>query len=135
MSDPPLALRKAIRTRLTASSGVTSLVPASAILSTADRPERFPCILIRDGSAIYGDNYSAFFDQVFADLHIWAANDEDAMKISGAVREALTPEPWSVEGFHTHRLHPVSSRTVPDPNSSKSHTVMSVEAILKKVAA
>ncbi len=134
MSDPSLALQRAVRSRLIADGNLTALVPADAILATASRPERFPCVLLRDGHTLYSDNYSTFFEQVFLDLHVWADSEEAAKVIAGHVNGSIRSMPFSITGYQTYKLNPISARYVIDKASEKSHAVITVEAILKAIA-
>ena len=137
MTDPSLALQKAIRTRLIASPAVIALVPAGAIFDRSARPEAFPCIIIGEGTTLFGDNFDSFYDRHTADLHLWEKESglTKIKDIAGAVRSALEPRPWQIDGFLCPTFRVLTARYIRDPSGEHSHVVLTVEAFLQKVAA
>lgn len=136
MSDPSLALQQLIRARLSASSDVTALVPATAIVDRNHRPEQFPGIIIGEGRATFADNVQdSYHDEAFADLHIWVKEDGLATgkAIARAVKDALSDGPWSVDSYRVINVRVVNARYMRDPNGQFSHVVLSVAAILIEV--
>lgn len=133
MTEPSLALQVLIRSRLIADPAVTAIVPANNIFDSNSRPERFPRIVIGDGFANYGDDFEAFHDKTFLDLHLWTESPSLASvkEIAGAVRSALKAKPWPVAGFLCSHLMPSTFRTMRDPQGY-SHGVLTVEAILQE---
>jgi hypothetical protein len=135
MSDPSLALQALIRARLSASAEVTALVPATAIVDRNHRPEQFR-IVIGEGRANFADNVQdSYHDQAFADLHIWVKETGLAggKAIAGAVKDALSDGPWSVDGYRAINVRVVNARYMRDPDGQFSHTVLSIEALLIEV--
>ncbi|MDX6806431.1 DUF3168 domain-containing protein [Terrihabitans rhizophilus] len=131
MIDPSLALQATVRARLVAD---LTTVPAGSIVSMAAKPELFPCVILRDGQTVYGDDFDSFSDRTFLDLHVWADSDETVKRIAGEVRAALRSRPWNVEDHVCHALTIASARYVTDP-SGKGHGVLTVEAVLQARAA
>lgn len=135
--EPSLDLQKAIRSRLVASSSVTSLVPAAKILDKNGRPEVFPCILIGEGETMPDDGVARNRHQSFADLHLWQTEPGLAgvKAIAGAIRGALSDGPLSVDGFRVADLRIERSRFLRDPDGIHSHGVISLQARLVERAA
>ncbi|HTC04118.1 MAG TPA: DUF3168 domain-containing protein [Xanthobacteraceae bacterium] len=136
MSDPSLALQQLIRARLSASTEVTTLVPATSIVDRNHRPEQFPGIIIGEGRANFADNVQdSYHDEAFTDLHIWVKEDGLATgkAIAGAVKDALSDSPWSVDGYRAINVRVVNARYMRDPDGQFSHTVLSIEAVLIEV--
>jgi hypothetical protein len=136
MTEPSLALQRALRARLAGSSIVTALVPAANIIDRNERPERFPAIILGDGVSSYADIYETFHDRAFADLHLWTAEAGTAgvKEIAGAIRDALRHDRLVVEGFDCRRLAILSTRFLRDPDGVHAHGVMSIEATLMELA-
>ena len=136
MTDPSLALQTTIRNRLIADATVTALVPATSIFDRGSRPEKFPCIILGEGQTAFGDVFDAYYDQAFADLHIWTAESdfETVKAIAGAVRDALKTGPWLVVDHICTSLVLISARYLRDPDGVHSHAVVSVKAILQGIA-
>lgn len=136
MTEPSLAIQKTIRTRLVAEPTVTALVPADNILDRNHRPERFPLIGIGESTAIFADDLDTFHDRVFADVHIWTLEDGlfGVKSIASAIRAALYRRPWTIDGFRCMALRVVSARFMRDPDGEHGHAVVTIDAILKRVA-
>jgi hypothetical protein len=137
MTEPSLAFQTAIRARLIAGAGVTSLVPAASILSRSGRPEAFPCILISDGSVDCADNINDFYDLAFADLHVWTTEEgtEQVKTIVGAMRAALPVCAWTtVPGFTVPYVRPSTARFMRDPDNIHSHGILTLEATMLRRA-
>jgi hypothetical protein len=136
MSEPSLAIQKALRGRLTASAAVTALVPAEAIFDRSGRPERFPCIIIGEATSLYATPYESYHDGVTADLHVWAEEIglTRAKEIAGAVRAALRGN-WNVDGFRCAYATVTGARFMRDPGGQHSHAVISVSALVQELAA
>lgn len=135
MTEPSLALQRALRARLITSPGVTSLVAVGAILDRSGRPEAFPCILIADAQAMYADRISSFHEKVFATLHVWSREEGLAgvKAIVGTIRDCLRydrHDPLEVPGFDCRHLLFASAQFMRDPDAIHSHAVVTVEATL-----
>jgi hypothetical protein len=135
MSEPSLAIQKALRARLIASPAVTALVPADAIFDRHGRPQRFPCIIIGEATSLYATPYESFHDGVTADLHLWTEEIglTQVKEITGAVRAALRGD-WNVEGFRCAFATVNSGRFIRDPDDEHSHGVLSISALLQEIA-
>lgn len=134
--EPSLAIQAAIRTRLVASSAVTSLVPAASILDRNARPVPFPSIIIGEGQSVPDEGIARNRHEVFADLHIWAAEPGLAQSktIAGAIRAALADGRWTVPGLHVIDLQIASSRFMRDPDGLHSHGIVSLLFRVMEVA-
>lgn len=132
MTEPSLDLQKAIRERLTSSSVVTSLVPASSILDRNGRPETFPCILIGEGHTIPDDGLARNRHQTFADLHLWKteAGLVGVKQIAGAIRHALSDTILVTDHFYVADAYIEQSRFFRDPSGVHAHGVITVAARL-----
>jgi hypothetical protein len=136
VTEPSLALQKALRIRLAGSTVVTALVPAANILDRNERPEVFPCILLGEGQSLYADDFDTFHDRTHADIHVWLQElgTTGAKSVVGAIRDALKDGPLTVDGA---RLADVSmnARFLRDPNGTLSHAVVGIDAIVLEGAA
>lgn len=132
MSEPSLALQKAMRQRLAATSAVTALVPASAIMDRNARPEVFPCILIGEGQTGAPEGVSRHRHEVYADLHLWKAEAGlvGVKTIAGAVRAALADMPRLIDQHRIADLYVQQTRFLRDPDGVHSHGVLTVAAVL-----
>ena len=136
MTEPSLPLQAAIRSRLVASSEVTSIIPASAIVDRNATPALDHSIVI--GEATIGPDAGIKRDRhiVVADLHVWRKEPglAGAKQVVGAIRAALGDGPLSVTGYHVVDLRIASTRLLRDPGGHHSHAVVSLEARLLEVA-
>lgn len=137
MTEPSLALQKAIRGRLIADAGVTALVPATSIFDRHARPETFPCVILGDAQLAW-DPEPLDRDRVtvFADLHVWQREGgmAGAKSIVGAIKQALDGGWWVLDQHSVADLHVPTVRFLRDPSGEHSHAVVTVEATLKQVA-
>lgn len=143
MIEPTIALQTAIRDVLIATPAVTALVPADHIRAGSTRPDRFPCIIMSDGTTVFhcldAANQRAVW--VHLDLHVWTldAGQDAAKTIAFAVRNALDKAPpidWgtmnsivvdcAIDSFAITRV--VYPR---DPDPKYGHGVLSVEALMR----
>lgn len=135
-----LALQKLVRDRLIASDEVMALVPAGAIIDHIGRPELPRCILLGEGH----NDQRRFFSRPSLTLHIWvqepslaiakeitsAALDAlrfDAQIDGGGVLRAGNHECYDLSVFRTLYMR--------DPDGPWSHAVITVGAVMKRVAA
>jgi hypothetical protein len=137
MTDPALALQKAIRARLVASA-VTALVPANSIIDRNERPETFPCIVIGEDQTI-DDPAPLARDRVtvFATLHLWhrEAGLVGVKQIAGAIRTALAEDALTLDDWHVVDMMIQSTRYLRDPDGQTAHGVLTVEATLQELVA
>lgn len=133
--EPSLALQAAIRTRLVASSAVTSVVPPANIRDANGTPAVFPCILIGEGMTSPGGDIARRMHDVVLDLHIWATEPGlvTSKQIAGAIRAALIDTNWNAAGLHVADLRVASSRFLRDPSGLRSHGVISLAAIVREI--
>jgi hypothetical protein len=133
--EPSLALQKAIRARLVATSAVTALVPAANVLDKNSRPEVFPSINIGEGQTVPGDGLARNRHTVFADLHVWQTEAGLAVNkaIVGAIRQAFGAPFYTIDGHHVADLSITSARFMRDPDGVHSHGIVSIEAQLVEI--
>jgi hypothetical protein len=132
-----LALQKAIRARLVATSAVTTLVAATSILDINQRPAPSPSIIIGEGQAIEGDRIDRRDQHLYFDLHVWKkeAGLTGVKAIAGAVRTALHSARLTLDsGFQCGDCRVSSMRFLRDPDGETSHGVVTVEALVGEVA-
>lgn len=134
--EPSLPLQAAVRARLVASSAVTSIIPASAIVDRNATPALDHSIVIGEGVTGPDDGIARDRHIVVADVHVWRkeAGLVGAKQVVGAIREALSDGPLAVADFHVVDLRIASSRFLRDPNGTHSHAVVSLEARLQELA-
>ena len=135
MIDPSLALQKLIRTRLTASSALTALVPATSIRDLNRLPDAYPLIQISADTTNYPREFESWHSEVFASLHIWTKEDGSiaARQIAGAIVEALRERPWTADDHEVITLNVRSARYMRDPEGEHCHAVLTVRAILQEM--
>jgi hypothetical protein len=132
-----LALQKAIRARLVATSAVTSLVPAASILDVNQRPAPMPSIIIGEGQSVEGDRIDRRDQRVFLDLHVWKKEPglTGVKAIAGAIRAAIASANLpTLDGFHFGDCRITGSRYLRDPDGETAHAVVTVEAHVVEVA-
>lgn len=131
-AEPSLAFQTALRARLVASRDVTRLVPATAIRDAA-RPEVVPCILLGVAHVNPADRYEQFYDEVFADVHVWSTEGLSAVKaISHVIRGVIEQGAWIVEDHRVINARLASVRFLRDPDGVHSRAVLSIEATLQQ---
>lgn len=132
-----LAVQKAVRARLIATSAVTALVPASSILDVNQRPAPDPSIIIGEGMALEGDDIARLKQRVVLDLHVWKKEPslEGVKKIAGTIRTAIHAARFPEAGnAHFGDCRVSSMRFLRDPDGETSHGVVTVEALVAEVA-
>jgi hypothetical protein len=130
-----LALQKAMRAAFVASPAVLALVPAARIVDRHLRPAPSPSVIIGEAVAAPDEgNVSRDRREVFADLHIWVAEQstEVARRIMAALADALTmdPRPQLDGGFHLVDWTAWRERVLRDPSGDTSHGILTVRAII-----
>lgn len=128
---PDLALQKALVARLSEAPGVTSLVPAAAIIDGQALPSRYPSILIGEGQVVREPNtLTANHRRVYATLHVWAKAMPQARAIAGAITSAVEHEPLTLaSGYRAISAVVASSRFLRD--EEEAHGVMTVDALVE----
>ena len=134
MTEPTLALQRAIRTRLIANSAVTDLVPADHIKDGATRPTEFPSIIIGDGQTVLeGDQYASWRNvSAYLNIDVWTeeAGLESAKTIAGAITDAIG-RALDVPGFLlSDGVHVIGTRFMRDPSGRNGHAVVSLSAFM-----
>jgi hypothetical protein len=135
MTEPSLALQKAIRERLVATGSVTGLVPADSILDRNAQPEVFPCVLLGEGQTLNVDEYDIFHPRVHVDVHVWVQENSltGAKTIVDAIREALKDGQLSADGFRVLNVS-TGARFLRDPRGDLSHAVFGIDVIMLETA-
>lgn len=137
VGEPSLALQKAIGVRLIEAGDVTALVPVDAIVERSGAPALERCIMIGDGQTVHGDRYRRFYDETFADLHIWVKESGllIAKQIGGAVIDALDGQSFDFDGYRCTGMLMGGSRYMRDPHGEYSHGIVTIRAIVRESAA
>ncbi|WP_320176709.1 DUF3168 domain-containing protein [Roseovarius pacificus] len=128
-----LAVQKAIRARLVASSTVTALVPAAAILDRNQRPAPDPSIILGESQEVdEGTSLQRDRTRIYHTLHIWKREPSLAgvKAICGAVRTALKADRLELDGYHCADWNVSSARYLRDPDGETSHGVMVVNVLV-----
>lgn len=133
-SDPSLALQKAIRSRLIASTELMVLVPADHVMDANGRPEIMPAVYVGEGQTIF----RRWDATSHATLHVWFAEPglvqckEAVSAIVAALRiDAQADGVLPIDGFTVHDMQATQTRYLRDPHGSFSHGVVTVAAIVK----
>ncbi|WFU69442.1 DUF3168 domain-containing protein [Bradyrhizobium sp. CB2312] len=134
VSDPSLALQKAIRSRLIASPELMTLVQADHVMDANGRPEIMPAVYIGEGQTIF----RRWDATSHATLHVWFAEPglvqckEAVSAIVAALRiDAQADGVLRIDGFAVHDMQASQTRYLRDPHGSFSHGVVTVAAIVK----
>ncbi|MCB1511522.1 MAG: DUF3168 domain-containing protein [Hyphomicrobiaceae bacterium] len=132
-----LAVQKAVRAKLVASSSVTSLVAAGSILDINQRPAPDPSIILGEGQALEGSRIDRADQRVFLDLHIWKKEHGlvGVKSIAGAIRSAIHAARLAdADGYCFGDCRVSASRFMRDPDGETAHGVVTVEAIVCEVS-
>ena len=138
MPEPSLALQKALRARLIASSDLTALVPAENVIDATDRPLRFPCIKLGEGSSVYAIPSESYHDRGRLTVHIWTQETGLMMakEIAGAIVKAIRgPFPNTPDYRFFSVVSRGGGRFMRDPSGQHGHGVVEIEAVLQEIAA
>ncbi|WP_283830749.1 DUF3168 domain-containing protein [Bradyrhizobium japonicum] len=134
ISDPSLALQKAIRARLIASPELMALVQADHVMDANGRPEIMPAVYIGEGQT----TFRRWDATSYATLHVWFAEPglvqckEAVSAIVAALRiDAQADGVLPIDGFTVHDMQATQTRYLRDPHGSYSHGVVTVAAIVK----
>lgn len=134
--EPSLPLQAAIRARLVASSAITSIIPATAIMDRNATPALDHSIVIGEAMTGPDDGIARHRHMIVADVHVWRKEPGlvGSKQVVGAIRDALNDGPLSVTGYHVADLRIASTRFLRDPGGLHSHAVLSLECRLVEVA-
>lgn len=135
--SPEIALQTALRARLTATTGIISLVPAPNILDRNERPNPRPSIIIGEAqTADEGDTLARTRLRVYMDLHLWIEEPSTAgvKALAGAIRTALrTRLVAGSTGIHIPDCRVSSTRFLRDPDGKTSHGVVTINCVVEEV--
>lgn len=138
MLNAALAVQKAIRLRLVGTSAVTSLVPASSILDTNQRPAPMPSIILGEDQIVDpGASIKRDIVRVHSTLHIWKSEVGLAgvKAITGAIWDAMAGARLTLEaGLQCFDCRPTDMVTMRDPDGETSHGVVHVETLVRRTA-
>lgn len=130
-------VQTAIRSRLIATLAVTSLVPASNILDTNQRPAPRPSIVMGESQSVdAGTSIQRAHTRVYHTLHIWVKEPSLARSkaigaaIKGEMRKGRLSLP---DGLSCADLMIASQRFMRDPDGEHSHGVVTVEILVSEV--
>ena len=132
-----LALQKALRARLIATSAVTDLVPAASILDRNARPNPDPSIILGEDQEVDENRIARDVVRVYATLHVWKKEPSlvGVKSIAGAIRTAINALNFEeVDGYHFGDCYVSGTRFLRDPDGETSHGVVTVEALVSEVA-
>lgn len=131
---PDLALQRALIARLTATTDVTALVPASDIIDGLPTPARFPSILVGEGQVVREANtLAANHRRVYATLHVWAKGMPQARAIAGAITSAVQHQPLTLAtGYRAISAVIASARFMRD--EEEAHGVVTVDSLVEVTA-
>lgn len=139
MSEPSLALQKAIRTRLISSAAVTALVPADHVLDRNQRPAPDPSIVLGEDQVVNeGTTICRDVLHVYATLHIWKRELGLAgvKEIAGEAGRALQAGPLVVQedAYQIFDVAVQASRFMRDPDGETAHGVLTVRSLVRVVS-
>jgi len=136
MIEASLDLQKALRARLVASSAVTAIIPATAIVDRNATPALDHSIVIGEGMTGPDEGIARNRHLVVADLHVWRKEPGLAggKQVVGAIRDALNDGPLILDSHTVADLRIASTRFLRDPGGLHSHAVLSLECRLIEVA-
>lgn len=134
-----LAIQKAIRARLVATSAVTALVPTASILDRNHRPAPSPSIILGETQVVdEGTSLGRKHSRVFHTIHVWKREPslQGVKDISGQIRAAIHSGRLSLDsGFHCADVKVASIRAIRDPDGETSHGVVTLEVLVNEVSA
>jgi Xaa-Pro aminopeptidase len=129
-------VQKALRARLIGASGVTSLVPASNVLDTHQRPAPRPSIVLGESQSVdTGTSVKRTHTRITHTMHVWVSEPslEGAKGIGAAIKTELRRERLTLPaGLSCADLHVTSQRFMRDPDGEHSHGVINVEILVSE---
>jgi hypothetical protein len=132
-----LAVQKALRAELVASSELTALVPGANILDRNSRPAPDPSIIIGEDQVVDEGRIARNVWRVYATLHVWKKETglTGVKAIAGAVRTAMgCRRLHPVDGYHCGDCLVSSERFLRDPDGETAHGIVTVEILVSEVA-
>ncbi|SEQ33064.1 Protein of unknown function [Faunimonas pinastri] len=101
MSDPALAVQKAVYEQLTASASLVALI-SGRVYDSVPEQKSFPYVVIGEDQVNDDGDGCSDGSEIFVDVHVWSRRPGkvEAKSIGGAVRAALGG-PIPMEGFAT----------------------------------
>ncbi|TNH41277.1 DUF3168 domain-containing protein [Paracoccus haeundaensis] len=131
-----LEVQTALRARLVSHLAVTSLVPASNILDTNQRPAPRPSIILGESQAVdEGTSLRRSHTRIYHTLHVWTREPslEGAKAIGASIRSAIRMGRLTLpQGLHCADLLFASQRFMRDPDGEHSHGVITVEILVSE---
>lgn len=138
MSDPALAVQKAIRARLAGATAVTALVPAASILDRNQRPAPDPSIILGEDQIIDpGILLDRSVVRIHSTLHVWKVEPSlvGVKTIAGAIWQAIKVGRLALDtGLECCDCRVSDSRFLRDPDGETSHGVITIETLVRQVA-
>jgi hypothetical protein len=131
-----VALQKALRLRLVASTAVVSLVPAQNIVDRNSRPAPNPSIVLGEDHAVDDDDIARSKQRIFSTIHVWKEETslEGVKAIAWAIRKAINAGRLDMDpGFHCADCSVIDMRFVRDPDGETSHGVVTVESLVSEI--
>ena len=138
MSDPSLAVQKALRARFITTAAVTTLVPAANILDRNQRPVPDPSIIIGEDQTVdAGIAVARDYVRVYSTIHIWKkeASLEGVKGIAGALRRAVGRVQrldLADPDYFCSDIKINSSRFLRDPDGEFSHGILTLECLVQE---
>lgn len=136
MIDPAYAAQKAVYGRVAASSVLTALVPAAAIVDDAGGlPTVFPSILIGEAQTVDAERIARDVHRVYLTWHLWTREPRlnEVKKIGGAFREAVRGPRLALDGgYHLGDLLIESIRYIRDPSGENGHGIVTINALVSE---
>lgn len=138
MTEPSLALQKAIVARLKGDAGLIARVPAENIFDRSGLPQISPCVFVgedrttREPISLADDSFS-----VASTFHLWARepNMVTVKRISGLIQLAMRGEFWALDDYRAIYCRLSAARYMRDPGGEWAHGVLTYESLLVEAAA
>lgn len=132
-----LAVQKAIRARLVATSAVTNLVPAGSILDRNKTPAPSPSIILGEVQIMdEGDSIKRTRSRVYHTIHVWKVEPsrEGVKRINAAINAAIRAGRLDLgPGLHCADWRVSSTRALSDPDGETSHGIVTVNLLVQEV--
>lgn len=128
-----LAVKKAIRARLLATSAVTALVPADSILDRNALPAPTPSIIIGEDQVIDEGDIGRTMQRVFSTVHVWQEETglTGVARIAGEIRQAIHSARLVLDTpFHAADAFVSDTRMLRDPDGETAHAVITIETLV-----
>lgn len=127
-----LAVQKAIRARLVATTSILEVVPAANILDRNSRPAPDPSIVIGEDQIVDEGRIARDVVRVYSTLHVWKKEPGlvGVKTIAGAIRSAMRVRLGSPPGYHFGDSYVSSERFLRDPDGETAHGVITIESLV-----